>query len=77
MTDTSAGRPVSPGKPMAYLLAGLTGSGKTTLARSLEASGVARLSVDEEVFAVTARMLDEFIARFEPPDNEGEEIIRP
>jgi len=38
--------------PVAYLLAGLTGSGKTTYARRLEAEhGVLRLSVDEEVFA--------------------------
>jgi predicted kinase len=34
-----------------WLLTGLTGSGKTTYARRLEASGVVRLSVDEEVFA--------------------------
>jgi predicted kinase len=38
-------------KPLVYLLAGLTGSGKTTYARTLEASGLVRLSVDEEVFA--------------------------
>ncbi|GAA2852434.1 hypothetical protein Acy02nite_51900 [Actinoplanes cyaneus] len=163
--------PASPDKPIVYLLAGLTGSGKTTLAKTLEASGVTRLSVDEEVFArhgrhgidypeheyparerpvveytrhrmveliqtgysvvldyglwrrderedykrlvdhaggrwrllyfrvdrdellrrlternhrgdanalaVTAHMLDDFIARFEPPHNEGEEIIQP
>lgn len=158
-------------RPLVYLLAGLTGSGKTTFAKTLEASGVVRLSVDEEVFArhgrygtdypeheyrareqpivelirhrlveliqaghsvvldyglwrrseredykqlveraggrwrllyfpidrdellrrlternrrqdanaltVTARALDEFTARFEAPDDEGEEIIRP
>lgn len=38
-------------KPLVYLLSGLTGSGKTTFARSLEEAGVVRLSVDEEVFA--------------------------
>ena len=38
-------------KPLVYLLSGLTGSGKTTFARSLEAADVVRLSVDEEVFA--------------------------
>jgi predicted kinase len=158
-------------KPLVYLLAGLTGSGKTTFAKTLEASGVVRLSVDEQVFArhgrhgidypeheyparerpvvehtrqrlvelirtghsvvldyglwrrseredykhlvehaggrwrllyfpadrhellrrlternrghdanaltVTDRMLDEFIARFEAPSNEGEEIVQP
>jgi predicted kinase len=37
--------------PLVYLLAGLTGSGKTTFAKTLEAAGVVRLSVDEEVFA--------------------------
>lgn len=37
--------------PVVHLPAGLTGSGKTTYARRLEAEGVLRLSVDEEVFA--------------------------
>ena len=37
--------------PVVYLLCGLTGSGKTTHARQLEAAGAVRLSVDEEVFA--------------------------
>ena len=37
--------------PVVYLLCGLTGSGKTTYARQLEAAGAIRLSVDEEVFA--------------------------
>lgn len=37
--------------PRVYLLAGLTGSGKTTFTQTLEAAGVVRLSVDEEVFA--------------------------
>ena len=35
--------------PVVYLLCGLTGSGKTTYARQLEAAGAVRLSVDEEV----------------------------
>jgi predicted kinase len=38
-----------------WLLSGLTGSGKTTYARRLEAAGVVRLSVDEEVFARNGR----------------------
>lgn len=38
-------------RPVAYLLSGLTGSGKTTFAKRLEAQGVVRLSVDEEVHA--------------------------
>lgn len=38
-----------------WLLSGLTGSGKTTYARFLEACGVVRLSVDEEVFARNGR----------------------
>jgi hypothetical protein len=37
--------------PVVYLLCGLTGSGKTTYARRLEAGGAVRLSVDEEVYA--------------------------
>jgi hypothetical protein len=38
-------------RPVVYLLSGLTGSGKTTFAKRLEAEGVMRLSVDEEVHA--------------------------
>ena len=34
-----------------YLLCGLTGSGKTTSAKWLEAGGAVRLSVDEQVYA--------------------------
>ncbi|MBW8803293.1 MAG: hypothetical protein AUG49_00600 [Catenulispora sp. 13_1_20CM_3_70_7] len=41
--------------PVAYLLIGLTGSGKTTFARRLEAEGLVRLSVDEEMFARNGR----------------------
>jgi predicted kinase len=37
--------------PVVYLLCGLTGSGKTTHAKRLEAAGAVRLSVDEEVYA--------------------------
>jgi len=50
-SDTPARVSATPDKPVAYLLAGLTGSGKTTFAKNLEVSGVTRLSVDEEVFA--------------------------
>lgn len=46
---TAAGDPAR--TPVVWLLSGLTGSGKTTFAMRLETSGVARLSVDEEVFA--------------------------
>jgi predicted kinase len=57
--------------PLVYLLAGLTGSGKTTFAKNLEASGVIRLSVDEEVFALHGRHgidypEDEYPARERP-----------
>lgn len=111
--------------PVVYLLCGLTGSGKTTYARGLEAGGAVRLSVDEEVYglwrrsdrdaykrlieahggawrllyfkgdrqvlaqrlaernrrvganalAVTPSALDDFIARFDEPYDEGEELI--
>jgi len=38
-------------RPVVYLLCGLTGSGKTTYARRLEAERCVRLSVDEAVHA--------------------------
>ena len=38
-------------RPVVYLLCGLTGSGKTTHARRLEAEGCVRLSIDELVHA--------------------------
>ncbi|MEU0278788.1 ATP-binding protein [Streptomyces sp. NPDC006195] len=41
--------------PLAVLLAGLTGSGKTTLARALSGRGFTRLSVDEEVHRLHGR----------------------
>jgi predicted kinase len=41
--------------PEAYLLVGLTGSGKTTYARALEDKGAVLLSVDEEMFAANGR----------------------
>jgi predicted kinase len=42
---------VSSSRPLLYLLAGLPGTGKSTYARALEATGVARVSVDEEMLA--------------------------
>ncbi|WP_275462327.1 AAA family ATPase [Streptomyces noursei] len=41
--------------PLAVLLAGLTGSGKTTVAHALVGHGFTRLSVDEEVFRIHGR----------------------
>jgi predicted kinase len=37
--------------PVVYLLCGLTGSGKTTYAKEIEAVGAVRLTVDEKVYA--------------------------
>ena len=54
-----------------YLLVGLTGSGKTTYARRLEADGVLRLSVDEEVFARNGRYGVDY------PEHEYPERERP
>ncbi|MGW1074309.1 AAA family ATPase [Streptomyces sp. NPDC002537] len=41
--------------PLAVLLVGLTGSGKTTVARALAERGITRLSVDEEVHRLHGR----------------------
>src|ERR1700742_2746074 len=57
--------------PVAHLLIGLTGSGKTTYARRLEAEGMLRLSVDEEVFARNGRYGIDY------PDHEYPERERP
>ena len=51
-----------------YLLCGLTGSGKTSYAKRLEAGGAVRLSVDEEVYARHGRYgvdypIDEYFDR--------------
>jgi predicted kinase len=66
-TDTSVS---SANGPVAYLLIGLTGSGKTTYARALEAEGVLRLSVDEEVFARHGRYSVDY-PECEYPDREA------
>lgn len=53
-TPTQADYRIEPGiadTPTAWLLVGLTGSGKTTFAQKLAATGVVRLSVDEAVAA--------------------------
>jgi predicted kinase len=57
--------------PVVYLLCGLTGSGKTTYAKRLEAGGAVRLSVDEEVYARHGRYgvdypMDEYVERERP-----------
>jgi predicted kinase len=57
--------------PIVCLLCGLTGSGKTTCAKRLEASGAVRLSVDEEVYARHGRYgvdypMDEYFDRERP-----------
>jgi predicted kinase len=54
-----------------YLLCGLTGSGKTSYAKQLEAGGAVRLSVDEEVYARHGRYgvdypMDEYFDRERP-----------
>lgn len=43
-------RPMSPRPPFCVLMAGLPGSGKTTLSRALTARGFVRLCPDEEMF---------------------------
>lgn len=46
---------MSTSAPLAVLLVGITGSGKTVLARSLADRGMIRLSVDEEVHRLHGR----------------------
>ncbi|MFD0153432.1 AAA family ATPase [Streptomyces sp. NPDC055721] len=49
MGDTQAG-PVPPRQPICVFMAGLPGSGKTTLSRALTDRGFVRLCPDEEMF---------------------------
>ncbi|MFF7234620.1 AAA family ATPase [Streptomyces sioyaensis] len=46
---------MSTSAPLAVLLVGITGSGKTVLAQSLASRGLVRLSVDEEVHRLHGR----------------------
>lgn len=81
--------------PVVYLLCGLTGSGKTTYAKRLEAAGAVRLTVDEvdrevllqrladrnrrgdaNAMPLLPADLEDFIARFDEPEGEGEELVR-
>jgi predicted kinase len=54
------------GQPIAYLLAGLPGSGKTGLSKALADRGVVRLAVDEEVFRLNGRFLVDYPEREYP-----------
>jgi len=45
-------------KPIVYLLCGLPGSGKTTYAKLLEKDGIARLTLDEQLFERFGREYD-------------------
>ena len=47
-------------KPVAYLLCGLPGSGKTTYAKNLEKHEVLRLSLDEELFKRFGRFAENY-----------------
>lgn len=55
MPDAHARRGRDDHVPLAVLLAGLTGSGKTTVAQALASHGFTRLSVDEEVHRLHGR----------------------
>ncbi len=54
-SETDSALVTRPG-PVVYLLVGLPGSGKTTIARRLESEGATRLSVDEEMLARHGRI---------------------
>lgn len=78
-------------RPVVYLLAGLTGSGKTTYAKALEHRGVTRLSVDEEVharhgrygvdypedqyFALEAPVIEDVRARLVELIHDGQDVV--
>jgi len=62
---------VSKPRPVAYLLTGLPGSGKSTYAKALELRGVVRLSVDDQMTALHGRFgkdypEDEYFTRLAP-----------
>jgi hypothetical protein len=60
-----------------YLLCGLTGSGKTTSAKRLEAGGAVRLSVDEEVYARHGRYgVDDPMGEYVERERPGVEELR-
>jgi AAA domain len=65
------------------MMCGVAGSGKTTWARALEARGLVRLSIDEEIWSrfgrygvpATDGLLDSYLAGFEWPQDEGETVL--
>jgi predicted kinase len=60
-----------------YLQCGLTGSGKTTSAKRLEAGGAVRLSVDEEVYARHGRYgVDDPMGEYVERERPGVEELR-
>jgi predicted kinase len=63
--------------PKVVMMCGVAGSGKTTYARSLEAEGYARLSVDEEIWATRGRYgIDYDPARYEEYKRVAEDSLK-
>ncbi|MEU5693187.1 ATP-binding protein [Actinosynnema sp. NPDC020468] len=58
-------------EPVAYLLTGLPGAGKSTYARALERAGVTRLSVDDRLVAAHGRLGKDY------PEEDHLELLCP
>ncbi|AZB41321.1 ATP-binding protein [Bacillus sp. FJAT-42376] len=75
LQDLISGR--KEGLPIAVMMCGVAGSGKTTFAQQLEINGFIRLSIDEEIWASKGRYgIDFRPEEYEQLKEEAEEKLR-
>ncbi len=63
-------------RPTVHLLCGLPGSGKTSYAKKLETQGVARFTLDEELFKRFGREYESHETKLQQTKKELQEIIK-